>query len=228
MKIKHLLDNPVWSAQISGNKGLALGNIVAKYFPLDMSPFVGLNDFSKENFDILYETIPFDNPVAIFTNKKNLITNPWKIINRIEGYQMVYPNYKEENISETQIERINGLHIQEMLSLVKLTNPGPFLPRTIDFGNYEGIFNEKKLIAMAGQRLHSGNYVEISTVCTHPHYIGMGYARELIMNQIGLIQRHGKTPYLHVKEDNARAIKIYHSMGFITRTKITIYILKKQ
>ena len=48
-----------------------------------------------------------------------------------------------------------------MLALTKLTNPGPFAPRTIDFGHYYGVFDGDKLVAMAGQRLHIHEYTEI-------------------------------------------------------------------
>ncbi|TWV99101.1 GNAT family N-acetyltransferase [Chitinophaga pinensis] len=54
---------------------------------------------------------------------------------------------------------------------------------------------------------HSEKYIEISAVCTHPDYQGRGYARQLILNQIGQIQRDG--------------------MGFTTRKKMFIYLLNK-
>ncbi len=44
--------------------------------------------------------------------------------------------------------------VPEMLALTKLTEPGPFLPRTIELGAYLGIHDSGSLVAMAGERLH--------------------------------------------------------------------------
>jgi hypothetical protein len=41
-----------------------------------------------------------------------------------------------------------------MLKLVRDTDPGPFLPRTIELGRYVGIRDGGVLIAMAGERFH--------------------------------------------------------------------------
>ncbi|MEI9912020.1 MAG: hypothetical protein WDO71_21665 [Bacteroidota bacterium] len=59
-----------------------------------------------------------------------------------------------------------------MVQLAKLTKPGPFGTKTIDFGSYFGIFDKEKLVAMTGQRLHVENCTEISAVCTHPRSFG--------------------------------------------------------
>jgi predicted GNAT family acetyltransferase len=75
--------------------------------------------------------------------------------------------------------------------------------------------------------LKNDGFSEISAVCTHPEYLGRGYARALIFNQIHHIQQQGETAYLHVRSDNIRAIEIYQSMGFEIRSEMTIYVLKK-
>ncbi|HVG42779.1 MAG TPA: GNAT family N-acetyltransferase, partial [Chitinophagaceae bacterium] len=67
-------------------------------------------------------------------------------------------------------------HVEQMMQLATLTKPGPFGPHTIDFGYYYGIFEEGKLVAMTGQRLHVAHFTEISAVCTHPDHLGKGYA----------------------------------------------------
>ncbi|MBC7488310.1 MAG: GNAT family N-acetyltransferase [Cytophagaceae bacterium] len=225
--MKHILDNPVWAALISENYKLSLGNDTARYFKSDVSTFAGVKEFTETNFKMLYDFIPFETPVPIFTDQKLVTAGPWKIITKVDSYQMLYTEHVEEKTKDTEIVKLNEHHVPEMMALTKLTNPGPFLPRTIDFGNYEGILNEGKLVAMAGQRLHSGDFVEISAVCTHPDHLGKGYARQLILNQIRNIQSRKETAYLHVRLDNERAVKIYEKMGFQIRKNIFIYILSK-
>jgi predicted GNAT family acetyltransferase len=114
-----------------------------------------------------------------------------------------------------------------MLSLTKLTNPGPFAERTIDFGHYRGIFENNELAAMAGQRLHAFNYAEISAVCTHPDHTGKGYARQLLIYQINRIIAAGEIPYLHVRSDNDRAIRVYEGLGFVTRCNMWFSPIQK-
>jgi predicted GNAT family acetyltransferase len=129
--------------------------------------------------------------------------------------------------TQTELVTLTDEHIPQMLALTALTNPGPFAERTIDFGHYQGIFDGDKLVAMAGQRLHPGNYAEISAVCTHPDYLGRGYARQLLLQQVQRIKANDETPFLHVRDDNERAINVYKSLGFETRTAIYFYVLTK-
>jgi predicted GNAT family acetyltransferase len=80
---------------------------------------------------------------------------------------------------------------------------------------------------MAGQRLHAGDYAEVSAVCTHPDHTGKGYARQLLIYQTQRIKVAGEIPYLHVRQDNYRAIKVYESLGFTKSRDMYFYVLKK-
>src|SRR5215467_14372400 len=71
--------------------------------------------------------------------------------------------------------------VPEMLELTAATEPGPFLPQTIRMGSYFGIrASDGRLVAMAGERLRSTAFAEISAVCTHPEFRGRGYAPALV------------------------------------------------
>ncbi|MCX2574052.1 GNAT family N-acetyltransferase [Pedobacter sandarakinus] len=225
--MSHLLNNPVWAALTSGNADLAVGNDLARYISREISPFSAIKELNLANFQELYDMVPFKEPIAIFSNEKLIYPQPWKIINRIDGFQMIYPKVPAQQVIQTAIVKLNEQHVPEMLELTKSTNPGPFLSETIKFGNYEGILSNGQLVSMAGQRLHSGNYVEISAVCTHPDHVGKGYARALIDSQIRNIVSQGEIPYLHVRGDNTRALEIYKEYGFKTRCEMIIYILSK-
>ncbi len=115
-----------------------------------------------------------------------------------------------------------------MMQLTALTKPGPFGLRTIEFGNYFGIFENETLVAMAGQRLHVSNYTEISAVCTHPAYLGKGFAGALMQHQLNLICDQGQIPFLHVREDNLRAIALYERLGFAIQRPMNFYFLKRR
>ncbi|GAB2530576.1 GNAT family N-acetyltransferase [Spirosoma aerophilum] len=221
----HPLDNPVWSALTSGNKSVALGNDQAKYYPPQVAPFVAVADNTRVHFEALLGTIPYKQPVALFTHEPQLDPSPWVLINRIDGVQMLYegptPAGQDNLIDLTEAD------VPQMLALTKLSPPGPFLPRTIELGGYQGIFASDQLVAMAGRRFDSGTHVEISAVCTHPDHTGKGYARRLLDSQIRHIRAEDKIPYLHVRTDNTRAFRIYEQMGFVTRAEMTIYLVAK-
>ena len=80
---------------------------------------------------------------------------------------------------------------------------------------------------MAGQRLHAGPYAEISAVCTHPDYLGRGYATRLLHSQVQRMRAAGNTPFLHVRTDNATAVKVYEALGFEVREELSIYLISK-
>ena len=115
-----------------------------------------------------------------------------------------------------------------MVALADLTRPGPFGTRTIEFGHYHGIFENGKLVAMTGQRLHVGNYTELSAVCTHPDHLGKGYAASLMTHQLNLILSHGQQPFLHVRADNTRAIALYERLGFKENRGMNFYFMKRK
>jgi predicted GNAT family acetyltransferase len=228
--MKHVLENPAWNALTAGNQELANGNDFVKYFDKEVSPFAGLIENTAENFALLYNIIPANRPVLFVATQETEIPSPWKVLNYIKGLQMVYDINTDKPEVETQadIVPLTAADIPQMLDLTKLTSPGPFEARTIAFGHYHGVFDNNKLVAMAGQRLHCLNHAEISAVCTHPDYLGKGYARQLLMQQVTRIIKAGETPFLHVRYNNDRAVKVYQSLGFYTRTYVHFYVIQKQ
>lgn len=224
----HLLDNPVWNALTSGNKNLAGGDDNVGYYPKEVSPFVGVAEPAVSNFERLYEIMPSDGYFAFCSPAELSIPAPWKVLRRIEVLQMIceQPSRKADKTGDI-IVPLSDVHIPAMLELTKMTNPGPFFKRTIDFGHYRGIFDGDKLIAMAGQRMNPVPYAEISAVCTHPDYLGRGYAARLLLNQVERIKAAGEVPFLHVLTENARAIGVYQSLGFTTRQTLNIYSIHK-
>jgi GNAT superfamily N-acetyltransferase len=105
-----------------------------------------------------------------------------------------------------------------MVALAELTEPGPFRLRTIELGNFYGIFDGDRLVSMAGKRMHVPGFIEVSGVCTHPDFRGRGYAGRLTQVIVDEIEQAGRTPFLHAWEGNP-AQYLYESLGFtLTRT----------
>jgi predicted GNAT family acetyltransferase len=120
---------------------------------------------------------------------------------------------------DAPIVGLDGGHVGQMLELVELTQPGPFRPRTVEMGNYYGVFEDDRLVAMAGERLQTPHFTEVSAVCTHPAARGRGLATALTRHvATGIIER-GRTPILHVAEQNESARRVYERLGFVVRAR---------
>jgi hypothetical protein len=225
--MEHPLDNPIWNALISGNKNLSQGNEHVKYFSEEVAPFVGMSELTPDEFEILYHFIPFERSVVIIVSKDIEIPKQWTLIEQINALQLVHVNPTTSHTASSELIALQNKDVPQMISLTAMTHPGPFLKRTIEFGNYEGIFNNGELVSMAGQRFHANQYVEISAVCTHPDFHGKGYAGQIIQSQIRKIKASSEVPFLHVRNDNIQAIHLYKSLGFEVRKPMNIYAIQK-
>lgn len=222
----HVLDNPIYHSLNSGHRRYAKGTPNASYYQEDIAPFAGLKENSSTYFDELYEQSASESTFVVFTPIPYETPNGWQLVAHIDMFQMVYEHVEVPN-GDNDFEDLNESHVDEMIELVKLTQPGPFKSKTIVLGNYTGVFIAEKLVAMAGHRFNPTPYIEISAVCTHPDHLGNGYALRLLKEQIKRILEKGQIPFLHVRNDNIAAIKLYEKLGFTIRTDMFAYVLRK-
>jgi predicted GNAT family acetyltransferase len=222
--MKHLLDNPIWQALSTAQRALAEGNGLARRFPSDVAPFAGLIDQSPAAYHALEEILP-GAVSALFLDAEPVLPIHWEIVYSGEMYQMICeaPAHLEENQVFGELTKAD---VPEMLALTKLTEPGPFLPRTIELGAYIGIHDAGTLVAMAGERLHLTGFTEISAVCTHPQYRGRGYGNALLSALVSRIMRRGETPFLHVRTGNVTAVGLYEKLGFKVRAQLHLAVIK--
>jgi ribosomal protein S18 acetylase RimI-like enzyme len=226
--VNQLLYNPVYNALCTGDLHLSLGSDKVKYFNEAVSPFAGFHEDYVSGFSDLYDFLPVGRKIIYATPVSITTPKGWQLIHRIPGLQFVFDNKlipKNELLKPIALQEE---HVEQMMQLAKLTKPGPFGPRTIDFGYYYGIFEGGKLVAMTGQRLHVAQFTEISAVCTHPDHLGKGYAAALVQHQVALILSQEGTPFLHVRDDNERAISLYKRLGFTISRPMNFYFLKRQ
>ncbi|WP_372526556.1 GNAT family N-acetyltransferase [Piscinibacter sp.] len=127
---------------------------------------------------------------------------------------MVWDGAMPDDHEEPEAIVLEPRHLSQALALAQLTRPGPFGPRTLELGEYYGYFQNHRLLAMAGERMHADVHREISGVCTHPDHQRKGLARRLMTKLIGHQMRRNETPFLHVMLDNVNAHRLYELMGF--------------
>jgi ribosomal protein S18 acetylase RimI-like enzyme len=219
-----LLDNPIWYALSTGQSYLSQSNHLAKRFPRDVAPFGAMKAQSPAEYEALAQILSGDT-AALFLASKPVLPGDWSM--RISGdmYQMTFEAPAPARPNQV-IRKLTHADVPEMLALTKLTEPGPFLPRTIDLGAYYGVHESGSLVAMAGERLRLTGFTEVSAVCTHPGARGRGYGNALMSTVISGIMNRDETPFLHVKTDNP-AIALYRKLGFQIRAQLYLAVVQQ-
>jgi ribosomal protein S18 acetylase RimI-like enzyme len=220
------LGNPVWEALNSIDSRLNIGDDIVSYFDENVSPFVGLENWDYASQQHACEVLPSGRSWSVMVSEPVIFSKDINVVFNIPLYQLDCTKFLPSLLNQVDVRPLTALNVPEMLVLTELTKPGPFLERTIDFGNYIGLFENNKLVAMAGERLHLNTHTEISAVCTDPKHLGKGYGAHLVSILCSNIIRTGRTPFLHVRKDNLRAIEMYKRLGFLIRTDMFFAVFK--
>lgn len=223
----HILDRPIWNSLTTAHAPFAVGDGGARRFTPTVSIFAGLRDESADSLAALARLMPEDGNLFLIQVAPVVLPDGIRAAKAAEGCQMVLENLKAPSRSVPEIIRLTEADAEDMLNLATLTKPGPYLRDTRLLGDFWGMKEDGKLIAMAGERFKHPGYSEISGVCTHPDYLGRGLAHALCVKVAEQIMARGEQPYLQVFATNTRAIRVYENLGFRTRTKVNAVMLER-
>lgn len=215
--VPHVLDNPALASLTGPHAHFAERRGRVLRYPVDVSPWLALPDDpdARDWADLAALAGPgAEVPLPGFRGE---LPEGWETTFRVEGVQFVDDGLAAA--PDPEAVRLGPADVPEMLDLVARTQPGPFLPRTVELGTYLGIRRDGALIAMAGERLHPPGWTEISAVCTDPAFRGEGLATRLILAVAHGIRERGETPFLHTSAENTNAIRLYESLGFRLRRR---------
>jgi hypothetical protein len=222
----HILDRPVWNALTTRQAHLALGDPTnAVRYPSDIEPFGATPANTPEQLLALGAMTPVNGGVALVETFK--IAPPPGLIVLIEEpiHQMVAARIPEPE-HNPEIIPLSETDAAEMRALAELTQPGPFYARTHELGDFVGVRENGKLIAMAGERMRVPGFTEISAVCTHPDARGRGLAAKLMRVVAAKIVARDEQLFLHVYPHNKGAISIYEKLGFRHRATVHLTVLR--
>jgi ribosomal protein S18 acetylase RimI-like enzyme len=219
------LDNPIWTALTTKQAQHAHTSALARRFPPEMTLLAALAANTAMAFDSLAQLIQRDAVTLYFTSPPQIPAG-WDVVRAVELHQMVQETEASPSASNDAAPALIELtpaDVPEMSVVYTATRPGRTLcPRIQKLGQFLGIREpgkeDGKLIAMGGLRLHLPGYREITTVATLPDHEGRGYATAIVRGLIDRIHSRGERPFLTVRNDNTRAIGIYHRLGFKERT----------
>ena len=219
MTTEQLLENPFWNALGTEHSHLAISNGTARRYPAEMIPFGGIVSQDEAALQDLRDLL--DNHESIFLMSRaedGPLPRTRGLLKMAEfgGLQMVYrgPAQQEETPHDARIQRLGESDLPEILALKAIAFPGYFGPRAASLGTFYGVRNGETLVAMAGERLALPGIREISAVCTHPAYLGRGYAAALIRRLLTEHTRAGLRSMLHAAARNTRAVALYERLGF--------------
>lgn len=221
-----VLDDPFTTALRGPQSRFArsLGNIVT--FDPDVSVFYGHpREMSTQDYVDLAELTGVGGTASLRDRRTPLPDGIFDVVAELALVQ--YRGDAVVPAADPELVRLGWADVPEMTALVELTEPGPFLPRTIEMGVYLGYRDPDSghLLSMAGQRLQVPGWTEISAVCTHPVARGRGLARRLVSAVAQGIVDEGRAPFLHTTADNS-ARNLYEKMGFILNSEVPLEILR--
>ncbi|HEY6986568.1 MAG TPA: GNAT family N-acetyltransferase [Rhodanobacteraceae bacterium] len=222
----HPLDNPVWASLTSRHAAMARRNGHAVRYPAEVAPFIAV-DVPDSNAAAQAADFVEPDELVCFVGLAPPLASGWKIEQSVPIAQMTCGS-RLRVIDGPEIGELSGAHVADMLALTALVYPHYFRPRTIEMGGYIGIHDGKVLAAMAGRRMHFGGHQEISAVCTHPDYVGRGYARRLIALLTNEILEAGELPFLHFSHDNLRAKALYEQIGYSYRADVPLVVARRR
>jgi ribosomal protein S18 acetylase RimI-like enzyme len=219
-----LLDNITWHTLTGPHARYADGTAAVRRYARGFSPIVGFADPSQPDLAGLSR---FCEPGEHFycDGWSGAAPAGWQVDFESTMFRMIWDAPMPAADDFPDAVPLGPAHAAQALELATLTRPGPFGPRTIELGEYFGVFDGQRLVAMAGERMCAGTLREISGVCTHPDFQGRGLARRLMLTLVRRQMQRGATPFLHVMRDNRGAHGLYERMGFRGYREVVVRVV---
>ncbi|HEX8807023.1 MAG TPA: GNAT family N-acetyltransferase [Candidatus Aquilonibacter sp.] len=222
------LDNPIWSSLTGLHAEFAHGGERLKMYPMEMAPFAAVPASGILAASLLDVTMAGREFVYFVGTLPSIDGAGFTVEPHPNILQMVCtelrPAPKE---ASAVVEPLDASHVPAMLELMERVYPAYFRARTIEMGAYAGIFHGSDLVAMAGLRMAPQGFREISGVCTDPRYAGRGLGGALVAHLARGVRAEGMTPMLHQDLDNTRARRLYEGLGFVVRTELPMFGIRR-
>jgi ribosomal protein S18 acetylase RimI-like enzyme len=217
------LDNPVYAALTGAQSQFARVCGQAVRYQAGVAPFLGLPPDPSESAWV--DAVQLVAPGTYVAVQRPRVQAPgnWSVVREFEVLQMVEDHV--EGVDDPEALALGPADVPEMLGLVRETDPGPFLERTIELGRYVGIRRGGHLVAMAGERIHLEGWREISAVCTASAHRGHGLASRLVRALAYGIHHRDERAFLSVVATNTNAVALYERLGFSVRISRTLSVM---
>ena len=225
--LKEKLKNPVWYSLNETHNTFLLEFDGVQFYQPDVCVFGAFFDASK-TAKALNEYSKIADKFFLVSENQTPITDTNNVIleKKIDGCQMVLENLIDLKITEN-IVLLTDNYIDEIYDLIWLVMPGFYKRRGFEMGKYFGIFKDRKLVSITGQRMQTDDFIEVSGVVTHPNYTKRGYAKQLVAYTTKDILKEKKLPILHTNKGNT-AIPIYEKIGYKLTRDMNWWLFRKK
>lgn len=221
------LDNPFWTALASSHADLALRHGDVARYPADVAPFLGLAHADVDVATAFDALVPPGDSVYLLGVAPTRVPAGW----RLDAFAPLAQMILESPVDVPDggaVRQLDDNDRDDVLALTARVYPHYFRPRTMALGRYFAIHTDGALAAMAGERLATDDFQEVSAICTHPDHLGRGHAQRLTALLTNDILAQGRTPYLHVSHANVRAKALYERIGYRLRRDIGFWALQRE
>ncbi len=221
------LIRPVWNCLTGRQAHLAVAEGAAVGIDPRDGPFAAARDRSDEALVALAATlIGPDDEIWLVEAEQWPIPPGTQGLRNATLLQMVAEHPQPPVPGEDAPLALSEADAAEMAALAHATEPGPWGALTQRYGQFYGLRENGRLMAMAGERmLPASGLAELSGVCTWPEFRGRGLAARLIRHVMAAQIARGDTPYLHVYAANTGAIRVYESLGFRATREMVATVL---
>lgn len=220
-----VLDNPIWSSLRTRHRNIARVKGTAARYPPDYAPFLGVAGADDDVEGALASLVAPDQSVLLIGIAPG-VSPAWRL-ERLETLAQMVCTTPVRAMDGPEIVALGAAHRADVLALTALVYPHYFRRRTMELGRYFGVYRDGRLAAMAGERMGTDVYTELSAICTHPDFTGRGYAHRLIAFLTRDVLARGLTPFLHVSYANPHAKSLYEDLGYRLRRELPFWSLRR-
>lgn len=226
LPVLQALENPIWHSLATRHAHLARSHGVARRYPAEVAPFVGVPDASEKSAQDIGALVQPGDRIGIL-GVIPALQEGWSLVYEIELRQYIWGKSKGQARTDPKAIALGEEHLDRMLELTALVYPAYFRPGTARLGHYVGLFEGDRLAAMAGIRMAMEGFQELSAICTHPDFRGRGFASRLTEHLVAHVEAQGEVAFLHTESDNEAAQRVYEKLGFALRAKPRFQVLDR-
>ena len=217
-------DNVIWSALSGSQRAISLGNERIRRYAPGFPLIMAFADLANPDFAAIAPHCPAGEKLYC-CGWNGPMPAGWKLEVDAAVAVMSWRGGMPE--IDPRAVRLTEDDVPGLYHLFETCKPGPFATRLMEIGEWWGVFEDGRLVAMAGERMHAGNWREISGVATLPEAQGKGYARLLTERVIASQRSRGLETFLHVFPGNTRAVELYKRMGFVTEREMPLRVVSR-